>query len=142
MPCDQSELPLQSPDGERIPMIKLKEATPQLQADPVEGLALTIAMMAQHRKLLAKAVGSVSDWSVLLEDLEMLAEERVIVGLRTHWARRVAVPVIHAYRALQSTDGSPQERARKALDVLRQCSDVAVQTVLSEYIRETYHVAP
>lgn len=110
---------------------------PTETASPLDSLAATIALMAANRKFL---IGDALPSPKLLEDLAMLVDEHVVIGLRTQWARRVAVPILAAHRALHKTEGTEQERARVALDILRQCTDVEAHQVCSNWIRGKYHV--
>jgi hypothetical protein len=53
------------------------------------------------------------------QDLAMLLDERVSLGLRTPWLRKVLVPVIRAHEAYR-LKGDPQ-RFEKALEIIEQC---------------------
>lgn len=138
--CATPELPLQfAGTGERVPMIKPQQQ-PTESPSPLDSLAATIALLAANRKHLKGAVDTVSNFPTLLEDLALLVDEHVVIGLRTQWARRVAVPVLAAHRALHRTEGTEQERARVALDILRQCTDADIHNACSNWIRGKYHV--
>lgn len=134
--CAEQQLPLQFADSGDVQMIKPQPVSPQ---SPLESLTATIALMGKNRKFLS-AASTDPNWSTMLEDLEMLVTEKVVVGLRTSWARRVAVPVVNAHRALNNEHGDDQERARFALDILRQCTDAKVRDDCSKWVRERFHV--
>jgi hypothetical protein len=120
----------------------IKPPAPTEVPSPLDSFAATIALMGANRTLLA-GLGVVlgePEWRVLLEDLAMLTNERVVVGLRTPWVRRVAVPVLSAHKALQMREGTDQERARSAVEILKQCTDEHVQRVMVQWIQRKFHV--
>lgn len=106
---------------------------------PLASLAMTLKLLAQNRWLLGGLVASVSDYKLVLEDLELATADNVVVGLRSVWARRVATPIIQAQRAMERNQ-DPQANARLALEILRQCTDANVREVCSEWLREKYDV--
>jgi thymidylate synthase len=55
-----------------------------------------------------------------MEDLLMMLDEGVVVGLRDPFFRRVAVPIIMAHRHFKTTQGV--DRYDGALEILRQCA--------------------
>lgn len=59
------------------------------------------------------------DEKVFDEDVQMLLNENVTIGLRTPWLRRVAVPMIRAHQAY--SDKKNPERHETALEVMMQC---------------------
>lgn len=136
--CEPTQLPLQFAGTEDVPMIK--PPLPNEGPSPIDSLVATITLMAANRKFIKKAVCTVSDYQVMLEDLTMLVDENVVVGLRTVWARRVAVPVLKAHRALQGNLGSEQERARSAIEILKQCNDEDVKSSCIKWLQGKYHV--
>lgn len=72
------------------------------------------------------------------DDLAMLTTERVVVGLRSPWARRVALPAWQCYKVLASDEGSRHDRGMRALEVLRQCKDEALKARLGTWIVANY----
>lgn len=116
---------------------KVQAAIPQ--QSPMAEFVVTLNAMARNRKMIAGAVEAISDWSLVLEDIEMMLHEGVIAGLRSRWVRRVAVPLFQAHRALQ-TDELPQVQATKALEILDQCIDEKIREVCRSWIRDHYGV--
>lgn len=78
------------------------------------------------------------DWRVLVDDVQMMLHEGVVIGLRTTWVRRIAVPIYKAHTMLTSGNGTPKERAVKAIEILEQCSDKTMAAHCAAWIRETY----
>lgn len=118
---------------------------PAEKPSPLAAFVTAITGMADARKLIGGAAswldhGPDPRWSVMLDDLEMMLHERVIIGLRSPWVRRVAVPVFQAYRALHAREGDDKDRARHAIEILGQCTDCNVQAECRNWIREKYHV--
>jgi hypothetical protein len=77
-----------------------------------------------------------------LDDLRMMLHERMVVGIRTQWLRRVATPVWMAHRHLTEVFQHPDEkkRALEAIEILRQCQDIHVRETCIGWIQETHHV--
>jgi hypothetical protein len=63
------------------------------------------------------------DAKVFAEDCKLLLEENVTYGLRSEWLRRVAVPVIMAYRHINVAPAT-RERFAEAKEIISQCADV------------------
>jgi hypothetical protein len=136
MTCEQGRLPLHSESAEGTP-VKTEQQTEQ--PNPLEQFSATLAMMAHNRALLEGLRPHDQNWTILLQDLAMLVDENVTIGLRTPWVRRVAVPVWYAYRKLSDENADVSDRVKGALEILRQCSDVRVQTICSQWLREARH---
>lgn len=114
---------------------------PPPQPSPLAEFVATIQLMGRTAYAIRKAVSSVSDWPVVLDDIQMMTTligGRTLLGLRTHWARRVAMPIIQAQQALSDDDGPTG--ARKALKLLMCCADVDVRIRCCTWIRVKYHV--
>jgi hypothetical protein len=137
MTCEQGRLPLHSESTEGTPVKTEQQQTEQ--PNPLEQFSATLAMMAHNRALLEGLRPHDQNWTILLQDLAMLVDENVTIGLRTPWVRRVAVPVWYAYRKLSEEENADVSRVKGALEILRQCSDVRVQTICSQWLRETRH---
>ena len=69
---------------------------------------------------LAAELGNQDQWRVALEDIAMLTQERVVVGLRTKWVRRVCVPMVQAWRALHAEGNDHLAKAKNASLILQQ----------------------
>lgn len=59
------------------------------------------------------------DLTVFDQDLAMLLDEDVSLGLRTAWLRKVFIPVIRAHEAYK--DKADPERHEKAIEIVAQC---------------------
>ena len=137
--CTEPELPLQSWDGEGIPLMQAEQPVAEDKPSPIEQFAGTIAVMAQNRTLLEGIRPNDRIWHELLQDLAMLVDEGVTIGLRSPWARRVATPILFAHRAL-SGDGEHKTKALKALEILAQCGDERVKNLCTKWVKETFRV--
>lgn len=138
--CDEPELPLHSENGEGI-AVKTRDAEPaEAKPSPIESYAATIAMMAENRALLEGLRPNDSNWITLLQDLNMLCAEGVTLGLRTPWARRVAVPLMFAHKVMSDEDEDDRVKAKKAKEILKQCSDARTQSVCIGWLEETFRV--
>lgn len=95
-------------------------------SNPVADFAAMLTAMGQFRNLLPidKTLG---------EDLAMLTTEGVVVGLRSPWVRRVALPAWQVHKVL-STDAPKRERGAKAIEILTQCKDDALVATFAAYI--------
>jgi hypothetical protein len=80
------------------------------------------------------------EFRTLLEDISLFANDKMVIGLRTPWVRRVVVPVINAQRALDAREGTQQEKGRAAVEILCQCNDDHVRNVCTKWVKENYHV--
>lgn len=78
----------------------------------------------------------VGDFLTLGEDLAMLTRERVVIGLRTQWARRVAVPIFHAHKNLQGRQANPVN----ALQIVAQCADESLAFAMSTWIKANHKI--
>lgn len=115
---------------------------PNIDDSPIARFVRNIKIMGEQRKEL-EALGNEfsrpTEWRIALEDLAMLTQEKVVIGLRTRWVRRVAVPMVQAYRAL-TADGDPLPNARKAVQILSQLrghDDILLADCIS-WLEETY----
>jgi hypothetical protein len=110
---------------------------------PLDTFVATVTAMAEQRAMLAGMITGVlapdTPWKPTLDDLEMMVHENVIIGLRSRWVRRVAVPVFQARRALQAK-GEPKDNAAKAMEILDQCTDELVKVTCMRWIVATYHI--
>jgi len=111
---------------------------------PLTQFTATITLMGEQRKAIQGAVTSESDWRILLEDLAMLTQENVVIGLRSKWVRRVAVPMLMADRVLRGQDGNQPGRAEKALEILDQITStdenvVALKKACIHWIKTVYN---
>jgi hypothetical protein len=112
---------------------------------PLTVFVNTLKLIAAQRRVLMNVLGQAdanADWRVFLEDIEMMLTENVVIGLRTPWVRRVAVPVHRAWMAMRSGDGKPKERAVKALEILKQCQDETLRNECVTYIRNRHDFSP
>lgn len=119
--------------------------TPGLEVAKPSPLAAFVDVLhglAANRKMFAGFPGAVCNMTTCLEDLNMMLHERLVPGLRTPWVRRVALPVWAAHRTLDERFQQPDEagRAKKAIEILTQCTDEEVRNTCTAWIRETYHV--
>lgn len=115
------------------------------EPSPLAAMVETLKLIANNRKLL-EAFGNecsggpygVHTWRTFGEDLEMMFTERMVIGLRLSWVRRVAIPVLHAYKTLQ---GSPDKAmALKAIEIMGQCVDAYVRDKCIAWIKTEYGV--
>ena len=117
------------------------ESVPEAKPSPIDQFAGTIMLMAHNRTLLESIRQNDQNWTALLQDIAMLVDESVTIGLRSPWVRRVAVPVFYAWKTMQGTgDEGDQARAKKAIEIMSQCSDTRVQTICTSWLKETYGV--
>src|ERR1700745_4317724 len=95
--CTEPALPLQfRGSGKRIPMIKPPVKAIEDQPSPLMLFVSTVTLLATTRKMLAGLGQFLGDaeWNMVLEDLALFLHDHAIIGLRTSWVRRVAVPVV------------------------------------------------
>lgn len=109
--------------------------TDEIPPSPVDEFVTTIKAMAKNRRMILGAVAAVSDYPQMLEDLELMVRERVIIGLRSRWVRRVAVPIFQAQRAL-ATNEPIETRKIKAFEILDQCTDEPLRVACQTWIRQ------
>lgn len=136
--CAEPELPLHFESDEGIQ--PMTQATAADTPSPLEQYAGTIILMAQNRTLLEGIRPNDHNWIALLQDMAMLVDESVTLGLRSPWARRVAVPVFYAWKALQNENVEPEIRAASAIDILSQCSDRRVLTICTTWLKAKFNV--
>lgn len=108
---------------------------------PLDTFVRQLRGLADGRKLAIMALPrstATEEWRVLLDDIEMMLHENVVIGLRTPWVRRVAVPVFKAWCALKSGDGTPKSRAVTAMEILDQCRDTSLALLCCTWIRAVY----
>lgn len=101
---------------------------------PIDEFVATIAAMGRNRAMfldMPPFISKTSEWRELLEDLEMLCQEGVIVGLRTAWVRRVAVPIVQAQRTLQ---GKSPDKVDIARDLIHHCDDKTLRESCLSYL--------
>jgi hypothetical protein len=101
---------------------------------------LAMLHIGKNRKAL-EPIFSDGAGRVALEDIAMLMEENVYIGLRTRWVRRVAVPMTRAYLALHAEGQSDAQRASTAKEILDQCDDDALAVASVNWIN-TVFLAP
>lgn len=121
-----------------------------MSVSPIQAFVDTLTLIARNRKMLAGvgdslAAGSLATrngWQTFTEDVEMMLHERVIIGLRHVWIRRVAVPVVSACRALEGHKIGPESQptALKAIEILQQCTDEHVKMLCVDWIKQAYGV--
>lgn len=113
------------------------------EPSPLTNFVGLLRTIADNRAVLMPALGQAdanADWRVLLEDVQMMLTENVVIGLRTQWVRRVAVPVHRAWLALRSGEGKPKERALRAIEILQQCSDTTLRDACVFWIRNRHEI--
>lgn len=109
---------------------------------PLDSLVATIKLLARNHAMLTQLMpGSVANETLYELSLLLEAPGNRLMNIRSVWVRRVAAPVLMAHRVLNSEEGTLQQRARLAITALESCSDVAVVTICSKWIRNTHHVA-
>jgi hypothetical protein len=98
------------------------------------------AMLADFGHINDKMAGGA--WLTFLEDLHMMLHERLVVGIRSPWLRRVATPVLMAHRHITEAFQHPDEpkRALETIEILRQCQDDHVRDACITWVRESFHV--
>lgn len=95
---------------------------PNIDDSPIAKFVRNIKAMGEQRKDLMEFGAEFErpeKWRIALEDLAMLTTEKVVIGLRTKWVRRVAVPMVQAYRALIA-EGNDLSKARNARAIVFQ----------------------
>lgn len=114
----------------------MKSSLPQIS--PLFSFVTTLSAMGKNRRMLLNAFDgfTAAEWQTFLDDLEMLNTEKVIVGLRTAWVRRVAVPIFQAHREIGRTDKSPREKFDIALEILKQCQDEKLRKECEDWINQ------
>lgn len=122
-------------------MIRPQVTQPEDDRSPIEVFAAIIALMGTHAKHLRGMVDSVSNWPVVLDDLEMIVSQGTrVMGLRSIWVRRTAVHILNARTTLEAKDGTDQDRARIALGHLRQIRDDGIARECIDWVKRKYHV--
>jgi hypothetical protein len=108
------------------------------EINPLADFVATITAMGRNRDLIASAPIPDPGWRVFLEDLAMLNEEGVIIGLRTPWVRQVAVPIVQAWRLFQRTvpEDAREDRKQHTLEILDQCTDAALRERCRDWVGE------
>lgn len=104
---------------------------------PVENI-LRVAAIDKPASLLALTTDKAAGFRLLGEDLEMLTKERVVVGLRNQWARRVATPMWQAHRAFSAKE--ERTTALTAMEIIRQCQDVALRQSVEVYLAHRFAI--
>lgn len=92
------------------------------EGSPLARFVFTLEQMNENRALfgtLGNAFGA-GPFRLFSDDLNMLLTERLVIGLRTQWLRRVAVPMLMAQRALAEGEGDMRARATIATEILTQ----------------------
>lgn len=114
-----------------------------MKASPLFSFVTTLGAMGKNRRMLLPALGgfAAGEWKEFLDDLEMLNTEKVIVGLRSVWVRRIAVPVFQAHRELGRADKEPKEKFDTALEILKQCQDEALRKECEDWIKAEMKVS-
>lgn len=119
-----------------MPAIK-PQSTPV--ESPLDSFMLAMIHIGKNRRALEALFGEQA--RVALEDIAMLTQENVYIGLRTRWVRRVAVPMTRAYLALHAGEQSDTQRASTAKEILEQCDDVVLAGASVNWIN-TVFLAP
>lgn len=110
---------------------------------PLAAFTDMLASMDANRTMLAGLQNDAWPGCItFLDDLRMMLHERLVVGVRTQWLRRVATPVLMAHRHITEVFQHPDEakRALETIEILRQCQDVHVRESCIDWVRESFHV--
>jgi len=105
---------------------------------PIAAFVMWLRSTVAMRKFFAVNWGHADVYSAeFMDDLTMLLEENVTIGLRSSWVRRVCVPIVMAQRELDK-DGPAEPHVLVAAEIIAQLKEGTVRQNCLTWLKEKF----
>lgn len=118
----------------------LAQAQAQVDGEPspLSVFVTFITLLSKYRDLGSRANFGF-EYDDVARDLQMVLQDQGTIGVRSRWVRRVAIPLLQAWKVLKK-EGPEIIRAREAKYLVEQCADVPIRQNLLEWLAKEYGI--